>query len=438
MELLIVVLLIVLNGVLSMSEIAIVSARRARLDEWLKAGDRKARAALELMAHPTQFFSTVQIGITLVGVLTGALGQAAIADDLSAYFARFPLLAPYSQALAFALVVIVLTYLSLIIGELVPKRLGLQSPERIARLVALPMQALSRLTHPAVRLLSLSTDGILKLFRVPTTAETPVTEEEIKALIEEGTRSGVFVQAERDLLRNVIRLADRPMEMLMQPRSEIVWLDLDDPLEQNKRKMIESPHSRFPVARGSLDNILGIIEAKDLVARSLTGAPLNLEAAMRPALHVPETLSSLRLLDMFKQTPDAVAIIVDEYGETKGLITLTDILEAIVGGLPSAGEIAEPSIVQREDGSFLLDGMLAVDEFKELFNLPKLPAEEEGDYETLGGFVLTQLGRIPAIADHFEWNDLRFEIIDMDGNRIDRVLVERLHRDGETDQPQTP
>lgn len=426
MDLIIIVLLILLNGVLSMSEIAVVSARRARLQAWAKTGDHKARAALDLVNAPNQFLSTVQVGITLIGVLIGAVGEAALAQDLTLYLQQIPRLAPYSSAIALSVVVIALTYLSLIIGELVPKRLGLQAAEKIARQVSLPMRLLARIVHPAVRLLSTSTDLVLRLLRVPARTPPTVTEEEIKMLIEEGAQTGVFLQAERDLLRNVIRLADRPMETLMQPRSDMVWLDLDDSIETNIHKMTESPHSRLPVVRGNVDNVLGIVLAKDLLARLLGGQAVDIEAAMRPALHVPETLSPLRLLEMFKSAPGDIAIVVDEYGETKGLVTLNDVLVAIAGDLVGGAQMAEPRVVRREDGSLLLDGMLGVDELKELLQLARLPDEDEAHYETLGGFVLTRLGRIPAIADHFEWDRYRFEIVDMDGNRIDRVLVAPL------------
>lgn len=426
MDIILILLLILLNGLLSMSEIAVVSVRRARLQAWAKSGDQKARAALDLVNSPNQFLSTVQVGITLIGVLLGAVGEAALAQHLTTYLQQFPRLAPYSNAIALSVVVITLTYLSLIIGELVPKRLGLQGSERIARQIAFPMRAFARFAHPAVRLLSASTDLVLRALRVPPPTPPTVTEEEIKVLIEEGAQTGVFLQAERDLLRNVIRLADRPIETLMQPRGDVVWLDLDDSLETNLKKMTESPHSRLPVVRGGVDNVLGMVLAKDLLARILTSKTVDIAAAMRPALHVPETLSPLRLLEMFKSAGTDIAIIVDEYGETKGLATLNDVLAAIAGDLVPGTEAGEPRIVRREDGSLLLDGMLGVDELKDLLQIPRLPDEEEAHYETLGGFVLAHLGRIPAIADHFEWDRYRFEIVDMDGNRIDRVLVAPL------------
>lgn len=424
MEILILLVLIVLNGVFAMSEIAVVSARRVLLEKLGKAGDRGARRAIALRDEPNTFLSTVQVGITLIGVTMGAFGEATIADDMAIYLAQYDWIAPYSKAIAVTLVVIGITYLSLIIGELVPKRLALHHPERIARRIAIPMYLLSRAAHPAVRLLSGSTEFILRLLRVRASNEPPVTEDEIKSMIDIGTRAGVFAKAEQDLLKNVIRLADRSMGMLMRPRVDIAWLDLDDPVEENKRKIVSQPHSRFPVVRGGEENVLGIVKAKDLLAHVFAGRPIDIAAAMTPPLHVPETMSPLRLLEVFKSSPHDMALVVDEYGDIKGLVTLNDLLEAIVGDLPSfAGEAAEPKIVRREDGSWLLDGMLSAEELKEVLNVEKLPDEEDGSYETLGGFFMMKLGRVPAIADHFEWNGFRFEVVDMDGNRIDRVLV---------------
>lgn len=422
MEILLIVFLVLLNGIFAMSEIAIVSSRRSRLIQWSKQGDRAAGAALNLMNAPNVFLSTVQIGITLIGILAGAIGYATVVDDIAPYIARAPFFAAYSEAIAVALVVIAITYLTLIVGELVPKRLALYNPERIARVIALPMQWLSRATYPAVRLLSLSMDGILRLVRAPKTAP-PVTDDEIKGLIEEWTQAGVLAGAERDILKNAIRLFDRSMSMLMQPRSEIVWLDLDDTPEEMRANIMARPHSRYPVVRGALDNIVGIVHAKDLLAHLLAGKPFDLEAVMRPPLHVPETMPSLRLLEIFRAAPEQMALVVDEYGELRGIVTLDDVLEALVGGLAEEGRPPEPSIVRRDDGSWLLDGGLSIDELKEVLNIPRLPDEESGDYETLAGFIMTQLGRIPAMGESFVWSGLRFEVIDMDGNRIDRVLA---------------
>lgn len=435
MELILIFLLIVLNGLFSMSEIAVVSARRARLKQLEKRGDRKARTALQLATSPNIFLATIQIGITLVGVMTGAFGEAMVADDLAVVLARIDWLAPYAKGVALFFVIVGITYFSLVIGELVPKRLGLHNPERIARAVALPMLWLSRATSPLVRLLGASTELILRILRVKPRAEVPITEDELRTLIEEGTSAGVFAHAERDLLKNVLRLADRPIDTLMQPRAEVVWLDLEEPLQEAHRKMAQSPHSRFPVARGGLDNLVGIVQAKDLLAQTLAGEAMDIERAIQPALHVPDTTSALRLLEIFRRAPIPTAVIVDEYGEIKGLVSLNDLLEAIVGDISGADAEAEQRVVRRADGSWLLDGLLPVGELKELLNVAELPNEDEADYQTLGGVVMHQLGRIPAIGDTFSWQKFRFEVVDMDGKRIDRVLVSPLETPAETPKP---
>jgi len=423
MSVLALMLLILLNGALAMSEMAIVASRRTRLRERVRGGDRGAAVALELHNAPNVFLSTTQIGITLVGVLLGAVGERAVSSDIALWLSRFPALAPHSAGLALALVVIVITYVSLVVGELVPKRLALYHPETIARFVARPMWVLSRLTYPGVRLLGISVDLFLKLVRARPPSGPTITEAEIRSMIEEGTRAGVLLKAEQDLLTNVIRFADRSISLLMTPRSEMVWLDLNDPVEVNKRKIISSPHGRFPVARESLDEVVGLVQSKDLLVRILSEEPFDIEAALRPVTYIPDATSPLTALDMFRTTPEHMMLVVDEYGEVRGVVTLTGVLEAIVGALPARGEVPEPRIVRREDGSWLLDGMLSLEELKETLGIPRLPGEEEAGYETLAGFVLERLGRMPRIADHFEWNDLRFEIVDMDGKRIDRVLV---------------
>ena len=424
MALLFIALLILLNGVLAMSEMAVVASRRARLRERARAGDRRAAAALELHNAPNVLLSTTQIGITLVGVLLGAVGERALAADLAAVLARVPALEPYSDALALGLVVVAITYVSLVAGELVPKRLALHAPENVACLVARPMRVLSRLAHPGVRLLSASVDFSLKLMRVRAPAGPTITEAEIRSMIEEGTRAGVLLKAEQDLLTNVIRFADRSIAMLMTPRGDIVCLDLIDPPEANARKIAASPHGRFPVLRGGFEHVVGLVQAKDLLTRILSGQPPDIEAALHPAPYVPETASPLTVLEMFRTTAEHMALVVDEYGEVRGLVTLTGILEAIVGALPARGETIEERIVRRENGSWLLDGVLTLDEFKEALGLDRFAEEEEAGYETLAGFVLHQFGRVPRIGEHFEWHDLRFEVVDMDGNRIDRLLVE--------------
>ncbi|MBD2520837.1 HlyC/CorC family transporter [Nostoc sp. FACHB-973] len=422
-EILIILVLIIANGIFSMSEMAIVSARKVRLQQLANQGDAKARVALKLAESPNHFLSTIQVGISLIGILTGAFGGATIANRLAVYVRLVPLLAPYSEPISFGIVVLIITYLSLIVGELVPKRLALNNPEKIASTVAIPMRALSAIASPMVYLLSASTDLILRVLGVTQSTEPQVTEEEIKILIEQGTEAGTFEEAEQDMVERVFRLGDRPVSYLMTPRPDIVWLDLDDTAEENRQKMVDSAYSRYPVCQGGLDNVLGVIPVTDLLARSFRGEPLDLTVGLRQPVFVPESTRGLKVLELFKQTITHMALVVDEYGVIQGLVTLNDIMSEIVGDVPSMDGQDEPQAVQREDGSWLLDGMLPVEEFLELFEMEEWESEERGSYQTLGGFVITHLGRIPAAADHFEWEGMRIEVMDMDGNRVDKVLV---------------
>ncbi|MEH1929693.1 MAG: hemolysin family protein [Nostoc sp.] len=422
-EILIILVLIIANGVFSMSEMAIVSARKVRLQQLANQGDAKAKAALKLAESPNHFLSTVQVGISLIGILTGAFGGATIANRLAIDVKRVPLLAPYSEPLSFGIVVLLITYFSLIVGELVPKRLALNNPERIASIVAIPMQALAAIASPVVFLLSASTDLILRLLGITASTEPQVTEEEIKILIEQGTEAGTFEEAEQDMVERVFRLGDRPVSYLMTPRPDIVWLDLDDSAEENRQKMVDSAYSRYPICQGGLDNVLGVIPVTDLLARSFRGEPLDLTIGLRQPVFVPESTRGLKVLELFKQTITHMALVVDEYGVIQGLVTLNDIMSEIVGDVPSTDGQDQPQAVQREDGSWLLDGMLPVEEFLELFGMEEWQPDERGSYQTLGGFVITNLGRIPAAADYFEWQSMRIEVMDMDGNRVDKVLV---------------
>ncbi|MEH2423099.1 MAG: hemolysin family protein [Nostoc sp.] len=422
-EILIILVLIIANGVFSMSEMAIVSARKVRLQQLANQGDTKAKAALKLAESPNHFLSTVQVGISLIGILTGAFGGATIANRVAIYIKRVPLLAPYSDPLSFGIVVLLITYFSLIVGELVPKRLALNNPERIASIVAIPMQALAAIASPVVYLLSASTDLILRVLGITASTEPQVTEEEIKILIEQGTEAGTFEEAEQDMVERVFRLGDRPVSYLMTPRPDIVWLDLEDSADENRQKMVDSAYSRYPVCQGGLDNVLGVIPVTDLLARSFRGEPLDLTVGLRQPVFVPESTRGLKVLELFKQTITHMALVVDEYGVIQGLVTLNDIMSEIVGDVPSTDGQDQPQAVQREDGSWLLDGMLPVEEFLELFGMEEWQSEERGSYQTLGGFVITNLARIPAAADYFEWQSMRIEVMDMDGNRVDKVLV---------------
>jgi len=425
MESFLIILLMLLNGVLAMAEMAVVSARKVRLQQRVEQGDTGARVALELASAPNGFLSTVQIGITLVGILAGAFGGATMAEHLAAYLGQVPGLASSSKALGFGIVVVTITYLSLIIGELVPKRLALNNPEGIATMLAKPMRVLSVMASPAVRLLSVSTDSVLRLLGVRPSPEPPVTEEEIQLMLAQGTEAGVFAEAEHDMVMNVFRLDDRRINGLMTPRPEIVWLDLHASPGEIQHQLTTSPYTRFLVCDGSIDNVCGVVRAKDLLAACLAGQAFDIQAALRQPLFVPEHQPGLKVLELFKQTSTHLAIVVDEYGGTQGLVTHHDIMEAIVGDLPSAGLPTESPVVQREDGSWLLDGVLPVDTLKQLLGLKQMPSEDRGDeYHTLAGFVLRHIERIPVAGEHFTWNGLRFEVIDMDGHRIDKVRVQ--------------
>jgi len=424
-EILLILLLLLVNGVFAMSELAIVSSRKARLQQMCATGDARACAALELALAPDRFLSTIQIGITLVGILAGALGGATIAEQLGEQISRVPALAPYGEAIGVAIVVVAITYLSLIIGELVPKRFALTHPERIAMLVVQPMKVLSKIVSPVVTVLSVSTSAVLTLLRIKHSTEPPVTEDEIKVLIEQGTAAGVFEEAEQEMVERVFKLADRRVSSLMTPRLDIVWLDVDASREAIRKKVAENHYSRFPVCRDSMDQILGVVKAKDMLAFCLGSEELNLNSVLKSPLFVPESRSALQVLEVFKSSGTHLALIVNEYGSIEGLVTTNDILEAIVGDILPANPQFESYATQREDGSWLFDGALPIDEFKEIFKSPKLPGEERADYQTLAGFILFYMGRFPRATDHFEWNGLRFEIMDMDGNRIDKVLVMR-------------
>lgn len=422
-EILTILLLILANGLFVMSELAIVSSRKVRLQQLAERGDAKARAALELASSPNQFLGTVQIGITLLTILSGAYGEETIAKRLTPILSSIALQEDYKRQLAKGLAILIITYLTLIIGELVPKRLALSRPEPIASVLAIPMQMLARIGSPIVYLLTVSTETVLRILGIKPSTEPQVTEEEIRVLIEQGTEEGTFEEAEQDMVERVFRFGDRPVSSFMTPRPDIVWLDLEDTAQENRQKIIDGGYSRYPVCQGGLDNVLGIIPVTGLLARSFCNEQLDLTVGLLQPTYVPESTRGLKVLELFKQTITHMALVVDEYGVIQGIVTLNDVMIEIVGDVPSIDDQENPEIVQREDGSWLLDGMLSVDEFFELFDIEELSAEDRGSYQTLGGFVITHLGRIPSAADHFEWQDMRFEVMDMDGNRVDKVLV---------------
>lgn len=424
-EILIIFVLIVFNGVFAMSELAVVSSRKVRLQQWANEGRAPARVALDLAEAPNTFLSTVQVGITLIGILSGAFGGQNVSRALAEQIRQIDVLAPYSSALGLAIVVALITYGTLVLGELVPKRLALQNPERIATLVAPPMRTLSRLAYPVVQLLTLSTGAVLRLLGVPPTRNQPVTEEEIRMMLEEGTEAGVFEVDEQEMVESVFRLDDRRVRSLMTPHTELTWLDISDPPDQIREKLAASPHSAFPVCRDGLDNVLGTVHAKALLNRMLAGEPFDLEADLRPARFVPENATAADALDLFRSAEEPLALVIDEHGGIQGVVTEHDMLEAIVGALPSAQDDGEPQIVEREDGSWLVDGLLHLGALKELLGVRHLPDESRGGYQTLGGLVMDRLDTIPQVGQGFTWGAYTFEVVDMDGLRVDKVLITR-------------
>jgi len=426
MEFLVLLLLILMNGLFAMSEIAVVSARKTRLQQWADEGKAGAGVALELAAEPGHFLAAIQVGITLVGILSGALGEATVAASLAVRVARVPVLAPYAATIALAVVVSGITILAVILGELVPKRIALRNPEGIAVTVARPMRLLATVAYPLVRFLSILTESVLKLLGLRPTQAPPVTEEEIKVMMEQGADAGVFEKEEQQLVSNVFRLDQQRVGSIMTPRMDVVYLDVEDSSDDIRRKILDSAHSVMPVCQGGIINVLGIVHAKDLLRRSLSGEPLDLLSLLKTPLFIPETATAMKLLQMFKKSRRHVAFVLDEYGDVQGLVTINDVLESIVGDIPSEGAPSESFAVRREDGSWLLDGMLPMEKFRELFPESEPPEEESGAYHTLSGFILMRLGRIPAVAEHFEWRGWRFEVVDMDGNRIDKVLASQV------------
>jgi len=425
-EIAVVLVLIVLNGIFSMSEFALVSAKKTRLRQRAEEGDTGAATALKLANDPTPFLSTIQIGITLVGIFVGAFSGATIAEELSAYFREFPALAPYSNALSITLVVLPITYLTLIFGELVPKRLALNKAESIASHVAKPMFFLSLIAKPVVIILSHSTEALLRVMRVQKITEPPVTEEEIKIMLEEGTEAGVFEKAEISMIKGVFDIGDRRVDSLMTHRTDIIALDLNDSADENMRKIIGSGRSNFPVYETTLDNIVGMVSVKDILARMVDGCTIDIRASVTKPLFVPEAIPVLKLLELFKETGVHIALITDEYGSIQGVITLHDILEAIVGDVRSLGEPVETQIVVREDGSWLVDGDTLIEKLKDVLSVNYFPGEEKGYYRTVAGMIMFILQRIPKTGDHIEFRGLRYEVVDMDGHRIDKVLVTRV------------
>jgi putative hemolysin len=403
-----------------MAEVAFISVRKARLQSEINKGDKRASIVLQLVENPNQFLSVIQVGITTIDLLTGALTGATLGVWINAQVDKIPVLEPYSQVIGILVGILPITYLSLVLGELVPKRLAMRDPEGISSSIGRTMFFLTRVFSPIVRFLSFSTESVLRILGVKISEEPPVTEEEIQMLIDQGTEAGIFEESEQDMVEGVFSLGDQRVYSLMTPRTAIVWLDIDDTVDEIREKIAANDFSRFPVRQGTLDVILGIVKARDLLVPSLRGEKIKLKEMLRPAFYVPETMFASRALEILKEKGTDMLLVIDEFGGLQGLLTINDILEEIVGEM----EQDEPQATQRQDGSWLLDGMLEVDEFKDIFDFHSLPHEDE--YETLSGFVMMSLGRVPQVTDHFEWNSYNFEVIDMDGRRVDKVLVTTL------------
>jgi putative hemolysin len=438
LELSIIFVLLLANGVFAMAEIAIVSARKARLRQLADGGDARARLALGLAESPNTFLATVQIGITLVGVLAAAFSGATITEKLAVSMKGLEWLAPYADKAAFGVVVIVLTYFTLVIGELVPKRLGLGNPEGVARWLAGPMHKLSVIGSPLVSLLGWSTDALLKIFRIKPEPEVTVTEDEVKLLVREGMRAGVFHPSEPAMIESIMALDRVPVRDLMTPRAKIIWINVRDPHEAIWHKIVVSGHTTFPVYEDNRDHVVGVVTVKAIYANLAANVVVKVKDLMTPALIVPASQSASSLLEKFKQTGKHVALVTDEFGGITGLVSLHDIMEAIIGELPSPDERARPRAVRREDGSWLVDGMLDADDFERAVSGFKLHPRTERDYQTFAGFIVKHLGHVPHEGESFQLHGFEIEIIDMDHHRVDKVLLMPLKPGGPPSTPATP
>jgi len=418
--------LIIINGLFSMSEIAVVSARKARLQLRATKGDKGAQSALNLADQPENFLATIQIGITLVAILMGAIGSTQIAAQFDQYLAQLPILGEYSAQLAGIIAIALVTYLTLVLGELAPKQIGLNKPESIASRIAPSMTWLARLAHPIVRFLSASTRLVLRLLRIRPSDEPAITEAEIQMMLEQGIEVGVVEPIEEEIVEQLFRVGDLHVNDLMVDRTDIAWLDAADPPNVIRAKISSGIHSRYPVARGDLDNIIGLVFVKDMLVQTLGEDFPELELLVKPALFIPSGLPVYQVLERFKEAQAQIAFVTDEHGGVAGLVTFIDLLEAIVGEVPEIGDPANPTAVRRSDGSWLIDGKLPIEEFKQIFDIPDLPGEAENYYQTIGGFVMSYLGHIPQAGDHFTFHNLTIEVVDMDWRRVDKVLVTQL------------
>ena len=423
-EVVIIFVLLLINGVFAMSEMAVVAARKVRLEYRAEAGDAGARAALELSAHPANFLSTVQVGITLVGVLAGAFGGARIAEQLAARFETVPWLAAHAEAAGLGIVVAAITYFSLILGELVPKRIALSNPERVASLVARPMGLVARLGRPLVWLLTASTNVVFRLFGIRPSSEPGVTEQDIRALVEQGAESGVVQQEEHTIVENAFRLGDRQVGSLMTPRIDVRWIDINATPSQLREHVIAVGQARLLVCENDLEHVLGVVHAEDLLAQCLAGETPDLRRHLWQPMYVPDSMPALRLLEEFKRTRQQVGVVLDEFGGVYGVVTVDDLVGAILGDLPErGGEPAAPSLARQADGSWIVEGAAALEDVEDALDLDPLPAEERRGFRTIGGLVMTRLGRVPHVGDRFEFAGLSWEVTEMDGRRVVAVRV---------------
>ena len=427
-EIILLFVLIFINGLFSMAETAVVSSRRARLQAYLEDGDQRAQTVLDLLDNPNDFFSTIQIAITLIGVITGAIGAQTFSHYLVDVLVKIPFLKGVAQPLSVLLISGLITYFSLVIGELIPKRIATNNPEKIAMSVCGPIKVLSKIFLPIVRILSFSTEAGLKLIGVKEVEEAAVSEDEIKVMIEQGKQDGVFEENEQDIVESVFRLSDQTVDALMTPRTELDWIDLEEPVEESLKEIADSTYHYFPLVRGNPDNVLGVISSKALLDAYIRRDEIDLEKIAEPPLFVPESKPALSLLDDLKASDSNFAVVLDEYGGFSGMITPYDLLNELVGDVTNIGEEPndEDDVLVRDDGSWSFDGMLDIEEFKETIGVKELPDEARIGYQTLAGFILSQTGSIPSTGYNFDWNGFHFEIVDMDGLRIDRVFVNRI------------
>jgi putative hemolysin len=423
MAIFILFLSMVLNGIFAMAEIALVSSRQARLQQRAEKGERGAEVALELLVEPNRFLSTVQIGITLVGIFSGAFGASQLSGPLADLFARVPFLESFADELAFIILVVIITYFSLVIGELIPKRVAMNNPEAISSSLAIPFKFLSKITKPIVDILSASSELGVRLLGIKPGDEPEITEEEIKVLINQGYKSGIFKAAEKEMVSGVFRLDERNVEAVMTPRLKVTWIDVNDRSETIWEKIINSSYSQIPVADGDLDSIVGFVQIKDFLDQSPNDPDFKLKTFIKEPLYIPENIPATKALDRFQIKGVTFAVVIDEFGGTVGIVTDYDIMKTILGDIPDQGETLDNMAFQREDGSWLFDGLIVIDELKEYLNLAELPGEDTGVFQTLSGFVMSQLGKIPKTGAKFSFEDYEFEIVDMDGRRVDRVLV---------------